>query len=42
MGQEPEVVAIAVKTQHRLSRRFHHLEKTKHRNKAAVVVAREL
>jgi len=42
MGQDPEVVAIAVKAQHRLGNRFHHLEKTMHRNKAAVAVAREL
>jgi transposase len=42
MGQDPEVVAIAVKAQHRLSKRFHHLEQTKHRNKAATAVAREL
>ena len=42
MGQNPGVVAIAVKAQQRLSKRFHHLEKTKHRNKVAVAVAREL
>jgi len=42
MGQDPELVAIAVKAQHRLGKRFHHLEKTKHRNKVAVAVAREL
>lgn len=41
-GQDPEVVAIAVKAQHRLSRRLWHLHETKHINKAVVAVAREL
>ena len=41
-GQDPEVVAIAVKAQHRLSRRFWHLMKKKHTNKAVTAVAREL
>jgi transposase len=41
-GQAPEVVAIAVKAQHRLSRRFWHLHETRHINKAVVGVAREL
>lgn len=42
LGQDSEVVGIAVKAQHRLGKRFHHLEQTKHRNKAATAVAREL
>ena len=41
-GQPPEVVAIAIKAQHRLSRRFHYLDQKKHRNKVVVAVAREL
>jgi transposase len=41
-GQPAEVVAIAVKAQHRLSKRFYHLDQKKHRNKVAVAVAREL
>lgn len=41
-GQAPEVVAIAVKAQHRLSRRFRHLAAMKHTNKAVTAVAREL
>lgn len=41
-GQDPAVVAIAVKAQHRLSRRFWHLHETRHINKAVVAVAREL
>lgn len=40
-GQPAEVVAIVVKAQHRLSKRFHHLDQNKHRNKVVVVVARE-
>jgi transposase len=42
LGQNPEVVAIAVKAQHRLSRRFWHLAARKHPNKAVTAVAREL
>jgi transposase len=41
-GQNPEVVAIAVKAQHRLSRKFFRLSQRKHTNKAVVAVAREL
>jgi transposase len=41
-GQPPEVVAIAVKAQHRLSRKFHRLWRTKHCNVAVTAVAREL
>ncbi len=42
MGQDPGVVAIAVKAQQRLQRRHYHLSQTKHRNKATTAVAREL
>jgi transposase len=41
-GQPPEVVAIAVKAQHRLSKRFHHLLQRKHVNVAVTAVAREM
>jgi transposase len=41
-GQPAEIVAIAVKAQHRLQKRFWHLKQTKHTNKAVVAVAREL
>jgi transposase len=41
-GQDPAVVGIAVKAQHRLQRRYHHLARTKHTNKATTAVAREL
>jgi len=41
-GQPPEVVAIALKAQHRLSKRFHHLLQRKHVNVAATAVAREM
>jgi len=41
-GQNPEVVAIAIKAQHRLSKRFWHLRETKHTNKAVTAVAREM
>lgn len=41
-GQKPEAVAIAVKAQHRLSRRFWNLSQRKNKNKAVVAVAREL
>jgi len=42
MGQDPGVVAIAVRAQHRLQRRHYHLSRTKHTNKATTAVAREL
>ncbi len=42
MGQDPGVVGIAVKAQHRLQRRYQHLARTKHTNKAVTAVAREL
>ncbi len=42
LGQKPEVVAIAVKAQHRLSKRFWHLAARKHPNTAVTAVAREL
>ena len=42
MGQDPAVVGIAVKAQHRLQRRHRHLTRTKHTNKATTAVAREL
>jgi hypothetical protein len=41
-GQNPEVVTIAVKAQHRLSKRFQRLSVKKHTNKAVTAVAREL
>jgi transposase len=41
-GQPPGVVAIAVKAQHRLSKRFHRLWGRKHPNVAITAVAREL
>jgi transposase len=41
-GQPPEIVGIAVKAQHRLSRRYWHLVLKKHHNIAVVAVAREL
>ena len=42
LGQKPEVVAIAVKAQLRLSKRFWHLSARKHPNTAVTAVAREL
>ena len=42
MGQDPGVVAIAIKAQQRLQRRHYHLSRTKHLNKATTAVAREL
>ncbi len=42
MGQNPEVLAIAVKAQHRLASASIIWNEKKHRNKAAVAVAREL
>ena len=41
-GQPPEVVAMAIKAQHRLSKRFWALMQRKHPNVAVVAVAREL
>jgi transposase len=41
-GQPPEIVAIAIKAQHRLSRRFYHLTRKKHLQIAITAVAREL
>ncbi len=41
-GQPPEVVAIALKAQHRLSKKFFRLDQRKHRHVAVTAVAREL
>ena len=41
-GQPPAVVAIAVKAQHRLYKKFWHLDQRKHRHVAVTAVAREL
>lgn len=41
-GQPPEIVAIALKAQHRLGKRFHHLLKRKHVNVVVTAVAREM
>jgi len=41
-GQDPRAVAVAVRAQHRLYKRFWHLRETKHINKAVTAVAREL
>jgi transposase len=41
-GQDPAAVAIAMKAQHRLSKRFRRLWERKHPNVAVVAVAREL
>lgn len=41
-GQDPAVIGIALKAQHRLERRYQHLSRTKHTNKATTAVAREL
>jgi len=41
-GQPPAVVAIALKAQHRLSKKFWHLDQRKHRHVAITAVAREL
>jgi transposase len=41
-GQRPEIVAIALKAQHRLAKRFFHLDQKKHRHVAVTAVAREL
>jgi transposase len=40
-GQDPAVIGIALKAQHRLERRYQHLSRTKHTNKATTAVARE-
>lgn len=42
IGQPPPIVAIAVKAQHRLSKRYWHLMQRKHSNIAVTAVAREL
>jgi transposase len=41
-GQPPEIVAIAIKAQHRLSRKFYRLSRKKHLHVAITAVAREL
>ena len=41
-GQPPEIVAIALKAQHRLARKFFRLDQRKHRHVAITAVAREL
>jgi len=41
-GQPSEVVAVAVKAQHRLNKRFWRLQERKHVNKTVTAVAREL
>lgn len=41
-GQPPAVVAIALKAQHRLYKKFWHLDQRKHRHVAITAVAREL
>jgi transposase len=41
-GQQPQVVAIALKAQHRLYKKFWHLDQRKHRHVAITAVAREL
>jgi len=41
-GQPPQVVAIALKAQHRLYKKFWRLDQRKHRHVAIVAVAREL
>jgi transposase len=41
-GQPAEIVGIALKAQHRLSKRYWHLAMKKHHNVAVVAVAREL
>jgi transposase len=41
-GQSANIVAIAVKAQHRLSKKLHKLSLRKHQNKAVTAVAREL
>lgn len=41
-GQPPEIVAIALKAQHRLAKKFFRLDQRKHRHVAITAVAREL
>ncbi len=41
-GQPPDIVAIALKAQHRLHKKFHHLDQRKHRHVAITAVAREM
>ena len=41
-GQPPEIVAIALKAQHRLAKKFARLDQRKHRHVAVTAVAREL
>lgn len=41
-GQPPDIVAIALKAQHRLHKKFHRLDQRKHRHVAITAVAREL
>ena len=41
-GQPPAVVAIALKAQHRLHKKFMRLDQRKHRHVAITAVAREL
>ncbi len=41
-GQPPQIVAIALKAQHRLSKKFWRLDQRKHRHIAVTAVAREL
>lgn len=41
-GQPPDIVAIAIKAQHRLYKKFWHLDQRKHRHVAITAVAREL
>ena len=41
-GQPPAVVAVAIKAQHRLYKKFHRLDHRKHRHVAITAVAREL
>ena len=41
MGQNPEVVAIAIKAQHRLSKKYWRIASRKHQCQAVTAVARE-
>jgi transposase len=41
-GQPPEIIAIALKAQHRLAKKFFRLDQHKHRHVAVTAVAREL
>jgi transposase len=41
-GQPPQIVAIALKAQHRLAKKFFRLDQRKHRHVAITAVAREL